>query len=244
MEIIVVFLVMGLGLATPYLLVAAVPGLARALPRPGPWMIRLRRVLGLALLATAVWLYTVFAATTILSLSLLLGVLVLALPAALFWKARKGVTGRRVGASFALVSLLAVVAVGVYATVRHSADSKESVAEAAWLPFEKRKIAQLVAEGKTVLVDVTAEWCLTCKVNKSLVLDSAGIRGLIGAENVVAMQADWTAPDPAIAEYLSSFGRYGIPFNAVYGPRKPGGIALPELLSLDAVKTAIAQASG
>ena len=244
MEIIVIFLVMGLGLATPYLLVAAMPGLARALPRPGPWMIRLRRVLGLALLATALWLYSVFAATATLSLSLMLGVLVLVLPAALTWRARYVVTGRRMGASLALVSMFAVVGVGIYATVRNSAELKEPVVEAAWLPFEKREITRLVADGKTVLVDVTADWCLTCKVNKSLVLDSAGMRGLIGAENVVAMQADWTAPDPAIAEYLSSFGRYGIPFNAVYGPAKPGGIALPELLSLEAVKTAIAQASG
>ena len=101
-----------------------------------------------------------------------------------------------------------------------------------------------MAGNKTVLVDVTADWCLTCKVNKSLVLETGAISGLIMAGDVVAMRADWTAPDPKIADYLASFGRYGIPFNAVYGPGAPGGIALPELLSLEAVQSAIRQAGG
>ncbi len=241
-EIAVVFLVMGLGLAAPYLLVAALPGLARALPRPGAWMIWLRRVLGLALMATAVWLYTVFAATAALPDTLLLGGLALVLTAALTWRARDGVPGRRAGAPIALAAMLAVAGVGLYATVRESSAPKASDVESAWRPFDKREISRLVAEGKTVLIDVTADWCLTCKVNKSLVLESTEITGLIGTEDVVAMRADWTAPDPAIADYLASFGRYGIPFNAVYGPGAPGGVALPELLSLEAVQTAIAEA--
>jgi suppressor for copper-sensitivity B len=241
-EIAVVFLVMGLGLAAPYLLVAALPGLARALPRPGAWMVWLRRVLGLALMATAVWLFTVFAATTALLDTFLLGGLALVLTGALTWRARDGIPGRRAGAPIALVAMLAVAGVGLYAAEREEAAPKASAAETAWRPFDKREIARLVAEGKTVLVDVTADWCLTCKVNKSLVLDSTEITGLIGSEDVVAMRADWTAPDPKIADYLASFGRYGIPFNAVYGPSSPGGIALPELLSLEAVQSAIAEA--
>ena len=92
-----------------------------------------------------------------------------------------------------------------------------------------------------VLVDVTADWCLTCKVNKAAVLDRGPVAGRL-AGDVVAMRADWTSPDPAIAEYLASFGRYGIPFNAVYGPESPGGIALPELLTEAAVMAALRQA--
>ena len=86
-----------------------------------------------------------------------------------------------------------------------------------------------------MLVDVTADWCLTCKVNERLVLDSARGARATRRPGVVAMRADWTRPDPAIAAYLRRFGRYGIPFNAVYGPGAPGGLPLPELLTADAV---------
>ena len=94
-----------------------------------------------------------------------------------------------------------------------------------------------------VLVDVTADWCLTCKVNKAAVLGRGPVAALLGDGSVVAMRADWTSPDPAIADYLASFGRYGIPFNAIYGPAAPEGIALPELLTDDTVLAAVHQAS-
>jgi len=93
-----------------------------------------------------------------------------------------------------------------------------------------------------VFVDVTADWCLTCKANKSLVLDRAPVASALAAENITPMRADWTRPSDAISRYLASFGRYGIPFNVVYGPSAPEGIALPEILTtaivIDALKTA------
>ena len=100
-----------------------------------------------------------------------------------------------------------------------------------------------MAEGRVVLVDVTADWCITCRVNKKLVLDTQPVAGLLASGEVVPVRADWTNPDPAIVTYLASFGRYGIPFNAVYGPGAPEGIPLPELLSVEAVTSAVAKAS-
>jgi len=97
----------------------------------------------------------------------------------------------------------------------------------------------MVADGAVVLVDVTADWCITCKVNKRLVLEAEPVAGVLAGHTVTAMRADWTNPDPAISDYLASFGRYGIPFNAVYGPGAPAGLALPELLSTEAVMAAI-----
>jgi len=94
-----------------------------------------------------------------------------------------------------------------------------------------------------VFVDVTADWCLTCKVNERLVLDSSGTHELLTAPKVVAMRADWTRPDPTIAAYLKRFGRYGIPFNAVYGPGAPAGLPLPLILTPDAVRDALARAA-
>jgi suppressor for copper-sensitivity B len=112
----------------------------------------------------------------------------------------------------------------------------------AWRPFNRDAIAESVAAGKVVMVDVTADWCLTCKVNKALVLERGAVAAALAQGGVAGLRADWTRPDPAISDYLASFGRYGIPFNAVYGPGAPGGIALPELLTAEAVLDAVARA--
>lgn len=112
-----------------------------------------------------------------------------------------------------------------------------------WVPFDSAAIPSLVAEGKTVFVDVTADWCITCKVNKLAVVERGEVARRLSAPGLVAMRADWTRPDVAITDYLASFGRYGIPFNAVYGPGVPDGIALPELLSEQSVLDALARAA-
>ena len=93
-----------------------------------------------------------------------------------------------------------------------------------------------------IFVDVTADWCLTCKANKALVLENEPVLSALNDENVTAMQADWTRPNEQIARYLEANNRYGIPFNAVYGPATPNGIVLSEVLSsqdvLQALETA------
>ena len=114
----------------------------------------------------------------------------------------------------------------------------------AWINFEPAKLASLVGEGRIMFVDVTADWCLTCKVNKSLVLDQGAVTDRLNGAAVVAMRADWTKPDARVSAYLASFGRYGIPFNAVYGPAAPQGIALPELLTVSVVLDALKKAAG
>ena len=190
-EILAVFLMLGVGLALPYLLVAALPRLATALPRPGHWMITLRRLLGLALAGTALWLGWLLA-----------------------------------------TSLLPPAAV--------------QAREAHWRAFDLAEVKREVGAGHVVFVDVTADWCLTCLANKRLVLDRPEIAARLDdpAGAVVAMRADWTRPDEAISRYLASFGRYGVPFNAVYGPGAPEGLPLPELLSAQAVLDGLAKAAG
>jgi suppressor for copper-sensitivity B len=100
-----------------------------------------------------------------------------------------------------------------------------------WRPFDLDAVHRLVAEGKLVLVDVTAGWCLTCKVNETAVLDRAPVLDRLRDPGVIAMRADWTRPDPAITAYLQSFGRYGVPLDVVYGASRPDGEPLPELLT-------------
>ena len=236
LEIVAIFLALGIGMALPYLLVAAVPALARALPRPGRWMIHLRRLLGLLLAGTAIWLLAILSGELglrpALAVALLLGFGALTLAVL-----REPVTRW----SLVAIALLAALFVPAVVPMPRAAP----VAEAGpWQAFDPAAIGGLVRDGHVVVVDVTADWCLTCKVNERLVLDAAPVKEALAQPGVVAMRADWTRPNPAIAAYLGRFGRYGIPFNAVYGPAAPGGLLLPELLTAGAVTGALAQAAG
>ncbi|CCG42261.1 protein-disulfide reductase DsbD family protein [Magnetospirillum molischianum] len=122
-------------------------------------------------------------------------------------------------------------------------DKAVSTGAIPWSRFDPGAIPGLVAEGKIVFVDVTADWCITCKVNAFAVLGRGETARRLSAPGYVAMRADWTRPDVVVTDYLASFGRYGIPFNAVYGPGAPEGIALPELLSEQTVLDALARAA-
>jgi suppressor for copper-sensitivity B len=245
-DIYAVFAGLGLGMALPYLVCAAVPGFARLLPRPGPWMLRLKQVLAFALAATVVWLLTVLAAQqdaqTAQMVAVLIAIIVvlLALPRLPAPGWRRAVAGGIVAASAAAVALPALVAP---APVQPDARRAAKSTAAFWQPFDPAAIPALVAQGKTVLVDITADWCITCQVNKVAVLERAPVKTLLASEQVVAMRGDWTRPSAEIAAYLQSFGRYAIPFDAVYGPGLPDGVPLSELLTTSAVLDALSAAS-
>lgn len=241
-EILMVFAALGLGLALPYVAVAAFPRVATALPRPGPWMITLRRILGLALAATAVWLLSVIAVQIGTEGAILLGAM-MALIAAVF--ALRHVPGSRLGRySGAAVTLLALAALALPVVRAPDPGISSKQLQAGWQVFDMAELRRIVAGGGTVFVDVTADWCITCQVNKKLVLEQGEVAAWLAGDGVTAMRADWTRPDPAIAAYLAGFGRYGIPFNAIYGPQAPDGIALPELLTDAAVLNIAARAAG
>ena len=237
-EIFMIFGALGIGLALPYLLVAAFPGLAGLLPRPGVWMIWLRRILGLLLLGTAVWLITILSAQMgAVALGLAIAGIVLLV---LFQGLRDRLPAGARMAGGALGAAVALAALFLPGTSRGPVAAADDV----WQPFAQTEIAGLVQSGKTVFVDVTADWCVTCIVNKQLVLDVGASAERLRRPEVVPMRADWTQPDDDIARYLASFGRYGIPFNVVYGPAAPDGILLPELLNESAVVDAFNRASG
>jgi suppressor for copper-sensitivity B len=237
LDIVAIFAALGLGLALPYLAVAAMPALARLLPRPGHWMLTLRRVLGLALLGTSAWLVFVLVAEAGLLAASIVAALLVAMLLLLSLVRASGLSAA--GAVIAIAAALAAVLV-----LPPPQAAPGRLADALWQPFDRSRIAGLVGEGKTVFVDVTADWCVNCKFNRWLVLDRSPVRERLAEPGTVAMIADWTRPDPAIATYLMSYGRYGIPFNAVYGPGAPEGIALSELLSAEDVLRALERAQG
>ncbi len=236
-EILAVFSALGLGLALPYLAVAVFPGIATRLPKPGLWMVRLKQVLGFALLATAIWLASVLAAQIgtgpALGVASFAGLMV----AFLYLGHARPRTKMAATAGLVLSAVLALAA------PLRLADAPATQPNGnLWRAFDEAGIPTLVTEGKTVFVDVTADWCITCKANKAVVLNQGEVARRLAADPVVAMQADWTRPDDRIAAYLARFGRYGIPFNVVYGPGAPDGIPLSEILTEKEVLAALAQA--
>lgn len=241
-EIYAVFTALGIGLALPYLVVVLFPGLATRLPKPGPWMGSLRRVLGIALLGTAVWLLTVFAGEAGQIAGVAVAALMAGLLVATWFRAR---LGRTLFAGLVVLFLGIALLLTAYgaAFFREENSLRASSQDALWQNFDLGAIPGLVGAGKVVFVDVTAQWCITCQANKLLVLDRGEAASALRAHDVVAMRADWTRPNEAIAAYLARFGRYGIPFNVVYGPGAPTGIPLPELLTQKAVLDAIAAAA-
>ncbi|RED54358.1 protein-disulfide reductase DsbD family protein [Aestuariispira insulae] len=242
-DILMVFTMLGLGLALPYLMIAALPGLVSFLPRPGNWMNKMKLVLSLALIGTAAWLLTVLdgiAGSELVTIIAAFTALILAV-----LLVRSKLPAARVARMAPLLVLL--LAGSAVTAVTLKAPSPAPIRPASpdnWISFDETAIPALVGQGQVVFVDVTADWCITCLFNKKNVLEAEPVASLLASGNVTLMRADWTRPDPAIADYLNRHGRYGIPFNMIYGPGQPDGIALSEFLISGEVVEALDQAAG
>ena len=241
-EIVAVFLALGVGLSLPYLLVAAFPGLATRLPRPGRWMLHLRRVLGVMLGLSALWLVAVLAAQRGTIAAAVVAALLVVLTLGFAFANRLPAAIRRAAPASVAAYVVAMVALAAVLPGAGAGEASVASKDDHWRRFDEAAIPALVAEGRVIFVDVTADWCITCQANKALVLKRGAVAQRLGGGEIVGMRADWTRPDPAIARYLTKFGRYGIPFNVVYGPNAPQGISLPELLTSDVVLAALDQA--
>jgi thiol:disulfide interchange protein len=226
--IIAIFAAVGVGMALPYLVLAVVPGAAGLLPKPGPWMDGLRRVMGFFLAAAAVWLLYVLGSQVSLESRAWIELTLLGI-ALMVWMQHRLRTGGsrgpwlRRGAGFGVVAL-AVVAllVGVRADEARasgSLDLDEAVeGKIAWIEFDRAAAEEMAAAGRLVFVDVTADWCFTCKVNERLVLETEPMRKAFERLDVVAMKADWTNRNDEIGAFLADHGKYGIPFYLLYRP--------------------------
>ncbi|PKG39194.1 protein-disulfide reductase DsbD family protein [Psychromonas sp. Urea-02u-13] len=239
-ELFIIFSALGLGMALPWLLIALFPSVALLLPKPGKWMSTVKLIFALMILATSLWLLSLlssFIGLTYVIVSTLLLLIVL-----FTLVAKKH--GKRV-LLITLASLLLISALGLLVsslTAKHWASPLAS--DLVWQPLDTAQLKQQVEQGKTVFVDVTADWCVTCKANKIGVILQDPVYSALKAENIVLMKGDWTVRSDKVTEYLQSYGRYGVPFNIVYGPSAPQGIELSTILSSDAIINAIATAQG
>jgi thiol:disulfide interchange protein DsbD len=229
-----VFAAMGLGLALPYALLALRPGLARALPRPGAWMERLRQFLAFPMYAAAAWLVWVLAQQAgpdgvLLALG---GGVLVALAAWALGVAQEGGGARlgRLGAAAALLAALALLP--FFATTPAAARPGQEAWSAA-------RVAELQAQGRPVFVNVTAAWCISCKVNEALVLDTAPVRQFLTARNVAVLTGDWTRGDAAITALLQAQGRDGVPLYLLYPPGEGSPLLLPQILTEATLREAV-----
>ncbi|MDR3424860.1 MAG: protein-disulfide reductase DsbD family protein [Alphaproteobacteria bacterium] len=237
-DIVAIFAGLGLGMSLPYLAIAAFPRAATMLPKPGRWMLWLRRFLGVALALTAMWLIGILAAQITTAYALSFGFLMIAIELLLALR-KRGMSRERVLSCLAALCF-AALAMGISGANMPKAQPQT---DGAWVKFDEAALNADIAEGKTVFLDVTADWCLTCKANKTFVLSKPEIALRLFHSDAVAMQADWTNPDPVVIKLLHQYGRYGIPFNIVFGPKAKQGIVLPELLTREDVLKALDKAS-
>jgi thiol:disulfide interchange protein DsbD len=226
--IFLMFFMIGLGLAFPFLMTAVFPATLKFLPRPGAWMEKLKYFLGLSLLVTVIWLYDVFVSLVNFDVISWRLNLLFALWFFAFFFAQK-IMRHRVAQVivFAFPLVLTVLAIQ-HLPLR---PLSQTVTNSNWVPWSEEK---MMAETRPVLVDFTAEWCLTCKVNKKLVLETSGFEELKAKYGLVSMRADWTKRDDNITEFLRMHGAVGVPF---YILRKDGkNIELGETISLSKIE--------
>ncbi|SHF52116.1 thiol:disulfide interchange protein DsbD [Microbulbifer donghaiensis] len=216
-----IFLALGAGLAAPFLLLCASPAVLNRLPAPGPWMEKLRQLLAFPLYATVIWLLWVLGRILGESGWLIGALLLLAVVFAL-WLGKSFGRGARVAAYM----LVAVATAAVFGALRTPPPVAPQSADRGWHSYDKLAIEQALAQNRPVFIDYTAAWCITCQVNKKLVLESASVMDLFRANDVLLIRADWTTQDAEITAALSALGRNSVPVYAWYAP----GAREPELL--------------
>lgn len=233
-----VFTALGIGMAAPYLLLAWFPRWLRYLPRPGQWMVRFKQFLAFPIYGTVVWLAWVF------GLQAGVNALVMLLTATVMVGAAAWLLGMRPARPLIATAAAAVLALAaiVVAIPRGDAVSPVSAksADAGWEAFSPKRVAAHTAAGQPVFVDFTAAWCVTCQVNKQLVLHSDEIKQAFESKGVIRVIADWTRQDESITRTLATFGRNGVPLYVLYRPHaKP--LVLPAILTREAVLEALAK---
>ncbi|HGM6769694.1 protein-disulfide reductase DsbD [Stenotrophomonas maltophilia] len=233
-----VFLFLGLGLALPFLLIGFVPALARRLPKPGPWMETLKHVLAFPMYATALWLLWVLGKQRgVDGMALALGgLLLLALGLWLFERSRWR-SQRAAGLLGVLLAIAALVPVWGVTQLKPPARAAQATSENV-VEYSPQLLDRLRADNRVVFVNMTADWCVSCKANERAVLSRPEFRELLRRTNAVYMRGDYTNVDPQITAFLDEHKAVGVPLYVVYGPGAPPTV-LPTLLTQAVVEEAL-----
>lgn len=230
-EAFLIFTSIGVGLSSPYLILAVSPKLFQFLPSPGNWMIVTQRIMGLLLAITVLWFLWVL--SNVQNIWAILIFIALIFMSILAFKIRAP-------KQISYLIFLSCIGFALFNSVifQFNPDPIEKQSYS-WHEFNPDEIQFHVNSGKVVFIDITAEWCLTCKANKILVLNSSKIIKALSAENVIKMRGDWTQQNPKILKFLQSHDRFAIPFNIIYGPNSKKGVILKEILNSDQLLKAL-----
>lgn len=233
-----VFLALGLGLALPFLLIGFIPSLAKRLPRPGAWMETLKHVLAFPMYGTAIWLLWVLGKQRgVDAMTLVLGGLVV-LALALWWFERSRWRSHRVGSLLAVLLLLGAL-LPVWGVTRLAPPAKAAVAAADnVVAYSPQMLDRLRQDNRVVFVNMTADWCVTCKANERAVLGTNAFHDTLRRTNAVYMRGDYTNVDPDITAFLDEHKAVGVPLYVVYGPGAPPTV-LPTVLTQAIVEEAL-----
>ena len=236
-----VMLVLGIGLALPLTLIGLVPHLARLLPRPGRWMETLKQILAFPMYLSAVWLVWVLAHQRGADAAALALVAMVLLGAAAWWHGR-GYSGRTFGHVFTVVLALVAI-VSLYGVTQIAPPVGTVTATNNSVAFSPAKLQALRATGTPVFVDMTADWCITCKANEHTVLGTAAFRDLLKQTGTVYMVGDWTDVDPVIGSFLQKYHSPGVPLYVVFPKGGGAGKILPTVLTASLIREALLAAA-
>ena len=248
------FTAAGLGLALPYMLVSAFPNVLKVFPKPGPWMVKLQKIMGILLLATVAWLLWIVneqAGAAGIGLFAVVVIVSIAASFAIGKIAPPGVAFKREVATIctSIVIIFAVWYIALApqyenaATEHFNARMQEQITADGWYRYSPAIIEDFAKTKRTVFIDATADWCLTCKTNEAAVLNRDEFRRAMDSLGVALVKADWTRETPEVNALLKSMGKSGVPAYAIY----PAGdaskqIVLPELLTTNAITEKISSA--
>ncbi|MEO8747965.1 MAG: protein-disulfide reductase DsbD [Rhodanobacter sp.] len=236
-----IFLALGVGLALPFLVIGLVPACARMLPRPGRWMETLKQILAFPMYLTAVWLVWVLAKQRGADAVALVLVAMVLLAMTLWWFER---SRSRSAASKLLVVVLGICTLApMYLLAHVPTPSALGPVAAGSIAFSPQKLAALRAANTPVFVDITADWCVTCKANEHTVLNTPAFHDLLKRTGTVYMQGDWTNVNPTISKFLASYNSPGVPLYVVFPADGGPGEQLSTVLSTAMVEKALTMAA-
>jgi suppressor for copper-sensitivity B len=221
--ILLIFIFIGIGFSSPYLILILYPQLINFLPKPGKWMLKIKHLMAGFLLATAVWLTFVLSNIIGLVPALLVAIFAILIFCSLRIKTK---------IIKVIFTIILIILSFTLPFDFHDRQAKvKSEQNSYWQVFDESILQNLISENKIIIVDVTADWCLTCKFNKMLVLNDKEIVNKLKSGEVIGLRADITQPDSDVMKFLAKHNRYAIPFNAVYGPNAKNGLLASEFLN-------------
>ncbi len=216
-----IFFFMGIGMSLPYLIIAFFPTLISFLPRSGKWMIYFKYFLSLLLLVTLIWLLSVLNNYFNYLFIITFTVLLILISAILKFR------------TYQLPLIISLIFIFFLTPLLNSFQKikEENYKSNKWLDFNSKSIPETIANNEIIFLDITADWCITCKFNKINVLNSETISEFFDSQEVTLIKADWTQPNEKINKFLKKYNKFGIPFNAFYSSKFPEGIVMNEILT-------------